>query len=669
LVLVAQDRTPGQHVTFSPDGRTFATIGWPDEAAMLWESSTGRLVRKFDTPERQFADIVFSPDGEFIAAVASSFKHLAEISASSDTMIAVWNVANGTRIAGTPDWIRSRRDAWRRATSEMLAQPSAAHAGAASAVSENKRYLAIYASAVLEIFDLVQQKRVASIANLDVEALAFSPDGKSLVTGSAAEENLRVYATADWSFTKRIRIDGDSLGTVYELAFSHDSRMLAVSGNQLWIYDMKSGRMAIKPHAPLFSIDSWSLRDDLLVVARSPKPRSKYAENDATVELWSLAGGTPLSLSNRVHDVSSLAIAPGGRLVAATFMAATTVNLGRTSSFAGGFAVWDVYGAAGHQPPGQPQALVFADSDGTDPANGVAFTYDTSRLLIATYAPQPVSRYAEEAELDARLDRVDLKTGRTETSTAINDADHRISGIALSPRGDMAVIRRDSVLRAMSTVTRAPLAAFRPIDVAVDHSQYFSCAGAEPTIEDRFSPSGRMLAISRFQGIVVVDASTGRTIRQINLSQDTSQRAVLMTHFVDDSTLAFLTCTEGTTGRSLEEIALKSGAIRAVAHFDSNVEDALITPEGAILTRENGAVGVRGRHGEEIATLLFGAGREWAVVTPVGEYDMSPHGSALAAWRDGNRLVALDSAPAVRRVPELLHRVMLRATHGTKIDH
>ena len=668
---------------------------------MLWETSTGRLIREYSTPDQQFADIVFSPDGKLIAATRTSFKHVSPDAVPRDTSVVAWDVASGQRLADTRSWTSAEVAAWGAVRSDAAAERAARHAGVLHAISADGRLavslsgpsekqvisisdlstsslaarlpgpfafvtlmnlssdghlLAVYSSGALQVWDLVEKRKLVSLANSDLQAVAFSPDGKWLVGANGGEEALRVYTTANWRALRRIPIDADTMGGVRELVFSRDSRKIAVSGTHLWIYDVETGQLLVQPHAMVASVDEWTLRDGMLAVARSPKPRPKYAESNASVEIWPLSGTMPQLVSNRMHDVSALVISPNGRSLAATLMAATTVNMGRTDSYAGGYAVWTLDAARGDA-GARTKALIVSDSDDTDPAQGIAFTADGDSVTMVTFAPQPVSQYAESAELRVRLDRVALSTAQASTIAAIDDRDRHVTFVSLSPLGDIALVRRDSVLRALSTSTGRSLLAFRPANVAVEHNQYFSCAGTEPSVDDRFSPSGHLVAISRFQDVVVVDARDGRTIRRFGMGRDTLQRALLRTYFLDDSTLVALSCVEGVAGRELELLNVKSGAIHSRAQFETRVDNALVLGDSSLVTHENGVLRVLGPRNELAATLLIDAAGEWLVVTPTGQYDASARGTALAAWRDGDRLLAFESASRAYRTPGLLRQV------------
>jgi hypothetical protein len=90
--------TPGvpaaseEFVTFSPDGRTLATIGrYQDTVVRLWDAATGKLIGRCggEASCRRWSSVSFSPDGRLLAA--APYDH--------DDAVRLWEVATFQEVA------------------------------------------------------------------------------------------------------------------------------------------------------------------------------------------------------------------------------------------------------------------------------------------------------------------------------------------------------------------------------------------------------------------------------------------------------------------------------------------------------------------------------------------------------------------------------------------
>src|SRR6478672_8088018 len=173
-------------VAFSPDGRRIVS-GSYDNTVRVWDAATGQPVgQPFTGHTAGVNGVAFSPDGKRIA------------SASADKTVRVWDADTGkpvgqpftghtnyvNDVAFSPDGKRivsGSEDGtlrlWNADTGQPIGQPMTGHRpGAALPVD-------------------VPGARNAGPANPDaVASVAFSPDGKTIVSG-AGDNNLRVWPT------------------------------------------------------------------------------------------------------------------------------------------------------------------------------------------------------------------------------------------------------------------------------------------------------------------------------------------------------------------------------------------------------------------------------------------------------------------------------------------
>ncbi len=110
----------------------------------------------------------------------------------------------------------------------------------------------------------------------DIHDVAFSPDGRLLVSGGSD------YIAVIWEVSSRKALQKLSLGDgIYSLAFSPDGKILATAGRDrtVILWEVESGkRLHSLPHA-----------DELMAVAFSPDGRLLATGGyDNTVVIWGI---------------------------------------------------------------------------------------------------------------------------------------------------------------------------------------------------------------------------------------------------------------------------------------------------------------------------------------------------------------------------------------------
>ncbi len=169
--------------------------------------------------------------------------------------------------------------------------------------------LAPYAAYGVQLWDVKAEKELRLIRHpmVELKMLAFSPDGKTLAIGEAAN-GLFLWDVEHERKRATIRADGQILA----LAFSPDGRTIAAGGYPsvgLTLWDASSGKQAWRVEKPAMGVSSiaFSPKNDLMAVTGSEPPLViRDSRNGAVVEELATDGDS-------AHGV---AFSPDGRYLA-----------------------------------------------------------------------------------------------------------------------------------------------------------------------------------------------------------------------------------------------------------------------------------------------------------------------------------------------------------------
>jgi WD40 repeat protein len=324
-VRLAAHRAPVQAVVFSPDGKRLAT-GSADTTIKIWDAATHQPVAMLRSRAGYSGPLAFSPDGKALA------------SGSRDGSARLWRI-----VADEDRTVFARHTGW------VNAVAFSPDGQALAAADTHER--------ALKVWDIATRTLTAARQLGDAGLMwhvAYSPDGKTLATGSDGGIGLWEVAALPTAQRPAALLKAQA-GYFGCLAFAPDGQTLAV-GNQLWDIGSRRIRATLQGHkaavrAVAFSPDGatvatgsedhavklWSATTGkelgtltghqgwVRAVQFSPDgTRLATGSEDGTVRLWDVAEKRSLGTLGAHADAAiSLAFAPDGRTLASTSLDGT----------------------------------------------------------------------------------------------------------------------------------------------------------------------------------------------------------------------------------------------------------------------------------------------------------------------------------------------------------
>ncbi len=293
-------------VAFAPDGNSFATSGH-DHSVRLWDAHTGNLVRTFSGHDFYVNALAFAPDGDTLA------------SGSWDGTARVWNTHTGALLHA----LSAREDKdeahlyWVNA---VAFAPDGKTLATASRDDSGPRTRETSDRGVIKLWDA---KSGALLRTLQepygwAEAVAFSPDGKTLVSESS-NKAIRVWDAASGRLLRSMWEEnnwlappdttGGSMISSYGegMAHSWDHKLLALAeGGAIVITDKKTNK-------PVLTLQAQTAGVSVLVFTPDNKMLAGGAA-DGTIRFWNVATGAVARTFKETTDpIEAVAFSPDGK--------------------------------------------------------------------------------------------------------------------------------------------------------------------------------------------------------------------------------------------------------------------------------------------------------------------------------------------------------------------
>jgi WD40 repeat protein len=209
LVKLNQPSAPDS-VAFSPDGSVLAIGGvetWPNGVIWMYDAETWTPLQKMDAPGQNVLALKFSPDGNILA------------SAGTDGKIRIWNPRNGSLVQTLFHANQANSIAFSPG-GELLTSTFCSKSDATGCTEGG-----------VVVWRTSDWRIMQTFSDL-AETVAFSVDGKLLVTGSGANDpQIRFRRTIDWLTIYSIQESSNAV------AFNKDgTRFLTANWNEIKQY-------------------------------------------------------------------------------------------------------------------------------------------------------------------------------------------------------------------------------------------------------------------------------------------------------------------------------------------------------------------------------------------------------------------------------------------------
>ncbi|QUW02760.1 AAA-like domain-containing protein [Chloracidobacterium validum] len=303
-------------ISFSPDGKKIIT-GSADKTARIWDAETGRELRRLEGHSDVIHSVDITLDGRKV------------VTGSYDKTARIWDLESGNELRKLEGHLGPIFYAFFSSDGQSVVTAAGDNIARIWDTESGKERTRITGHSVpLELALFASDQRVVSldsdftlrIWNTDphteqreikghsdnVTSVAFSPDGKKIVTASH-DKTARIWDTETGEELKRL--EGHS-ASVLSVCFSPDGRQIATGSQDKTarIWDAEAGKELKQLQGHTGSI---------LSIAFSPNGRKIVtASSDTTARIWDADSGRELRrLEEHIGRVFSISISPDSQFI------------------------------------------------------------------------------------------------------------------------------------------------------------------------------------------------------------------------------------------------------------------------------------------------------------------------------------------------------------------
>jgi WD40 repeat protein len=289
-------------VAFSPEGQFLASASW-DKTVRLWDTQAGQEIQNFAGHSSPVNIVAFNPDGKSLA------------SGSDDHGITVWhelpNVSANT--ISQSKLIPHFSNGIRQLATDY-------HPINSFAFSPNGKLLAFGTKdGLINFFDVRSGKKIKHLQESvqeEVNVVAFSPNGKILASGSRYStepqfQNMSPLYLWDVQSGKKLKALQGHTNHVFALAFSPDGKILASGSDDktIRLWEIPSGEIIkeLEGHSHFVTSIVFHPKGNLLA----------SGSWDKTVRLWDIHSAKEIKqLIGHSHYITAVTFSPNGKILA-----------------------------------------------------------------------------------------------------------------------------------------------------------------------------------------------------------------------------------------------------------------------------------------------------------------------------------------------------------------